>query len=533
MHLRALRTVLLIQAIEETDRVGEVIPLADRTEASRSAIRILSRAGTAPDIAPQSEYSDRFLSERADSLLTKLAARAPAVVHVLHLAGGLTWITRALLILAFVSGVGMAALDGSRRINVLAFPLIGLLAWNVLVYIFLGVSWIRRSWAAPARARLSGSLFVAWIERRVTALLRQSMRFNVPLTNALRRFVREWSVVAQPMLALHAKRLLHIAAALLALGLIAGLYVRGVVLRYEAGWESTFLGPRTVHAIVHVLYGPAAALSGFEFPTLDAISRLRWTADGGGGEAALWIHLIAITAVLYIVLPRSLLALGASFGIWRFSRQPPVPATLRSYARALALSVGQGTVRETVGVTPYAYEPNDRSSEALTLLLTGALGSALQVRMRAPLRYGEDVTLSRLLAEPSASADAGAAHPERPSSTGLQADWIVLLMTLASTPEPDNHGAVIVAVRDELSRDAPTTPLLVIIDDGPYASRMRAEAALEQRLEDRRRLWREFVSGYGLRACIVNLLQITPGSPAESIAREDVRAALWTASETA
>ncbi len=206
---------------------------------------------------------------------------------------------------------------------------------------------------------------------------------------------------------------------------------------------------------------------------------------------------------------------------------------MRSYARALALSVGQGTVRETVGVTPYAYEPNDRSSEALTLLLTGALGSALQVRMRAPLRYGEDVTLSRLLAEPSASADAGAAHPERPSSTGLQADWIVLLMTLASTPEPDNHGAVIVAVRDELSRDAPTTPLLVIIDDGPYASRMRAEAALEQRLEDRRRLWREFVSGYGLRACIVNLLQITPGSPAESIAREDVRAALWTASETA
>jgi len=30
MHQRELRTVLLIQAIEETDRAGEVIPLADR-----------------------------------------------------------------------------------------------------------------------------------------------------------------------------------------------------------------------------------------------------------------------------------------------------------------------------------------------------------------------------------------------------------------------------------------------------------------------------------------------------------------------
>ena len=39
MHQRALRTVLLIQAIEETDRTGEVIPLADRAAASREVLR--------------------------------------------------------------------------------------------------------------------------------------------------------------------------------------------------------------------------------------------------------------------------------------------------------------------------------------------------------------------------------------------------------------------------------------------------------------------------------------------------------------
>src|ERR1700736_2889381 len=43
MHQRSLRTVLLIQAIEETDRAGEVIPLADRADASRAVVRESSK----------------------------------------------------------------------------------------------------------------------------------------------------------------------------------------------------------------------------------------------------------------------------------------------------------------------------------------------------------------------------------------------------------------------------------------------------------------------------------------------------------
>ena len=41
--------------------------------------------------------------------------------------------------------------------------------------------------------------------------------------------------------ALRAETALHAGAAALALGLVAGLYVRGLVLDYRAGWESTFL----------------------------------------------------------------------------------------------------------------------------------------------------------------------------------------------------------------------------------------------------------------------------------------------------
>src|SRR5579863_4199010 len=113
MHQRALRTVLLIQAIEETDRAGEVIPIADRADASRSALRALSSrargasslaATSAPLTASSSPLattsspltattsplatSEDFLVRRAELLFTRLATRAPAVVHIIALAGG-------------------------------------------------------------------------------------------------------------------------------------------------------------------------------------------------------------------------------------------------------------------------------------------------------------------------------------------------------------------------------------------------------------------------------------------------------------
>ena len=102
-------------------------------------------------------------------------------------------------------------------------------------------------------------------------------------------------------------------------------------------------------------------------------------------------------------------------------------------------------------------------------------------------------------------------------------------MSVASTPEAENHGAVIAAARDWIARTANATPLLVIVDTGPYAARMQGDASLDQRLKERRALWTDFVAGYGLRACIVDLTRIVAGAPSEIEARELARAALWTA----
>jgi hypothetical protein len=504
MHQRSLCTVLLIHAIEETDRTGEVIPLADRAAASRAVVR---------ESGDVTRSSDAFLVSRAERLLERLRTRSPAVMHILALAGGATWLARFLLVLALAAGVSLSALDGSRRINLLAFPLIGLLAWNLLVYALLFITWLRHRGRAAAPF-WSATMYERWISGRIEALMRHSTRYNVPLSTGLRRFAAEWGALSQPLLMLKAKRLLHLAAVFVAIGLVAGLYVRGLVLRYEAGWESTFLGPQSASALVSVLYGPASALSGIPLGSPAQLAELRWTATGGGGDAAPWIHLIAITTVLFIVLPRFVAAAIASWGLWRFSRNPPMPPALQGYTRALLMGVGSGSTVETAGVIPYAYEPKPPSVAGLEALLAATLGGHLKIEVQAPIKYGDEATVATRLA-------------------AMVASWQVVLMTLASTPEVENHGALLSAWRDWLAKNAPSTPLLVLIDEGPYAQRMRGDSVLEQRVQERRKLWRDFVAGYGLRASFADLIHIKPGAASEIDARDEARAALWTAGERA
>src|SRR5690606_30354090 len=244
---------------------------------------------------------------------------------------------------------------------------------------------------------------------------------------------------------LRAKRLLHLSAALVPLGLIAGLYVRGIVLRYEAGWESTFLSLSGARTLVTLLYAPASAITGVSLPATDAqMQALEWTGSAGGGPAAAWIHLIAATAAIYIVVPRLLAALLTTMRLWRATSRPEVPAYLSRYARALLAQTGD-VAPEKVVVAPYACDPDPQSASGVQKLLADALGCPVHLELREVLRYGEEDSLREWLSR------------EEPGD----AQFHVLLFDLAATPEAENHGAVIMAFRDWVSRLPGTHRLLV------------------------------------------------------------------------
>jgi hypothetical protein len=490
MREDTLRSVLLVEAIEEVDRAGAILPPADRAQATRDALR-------AVDVAPGNEPRDvsdariaSALGERAERLVAPLASRYPIVAEVLGRTRTPTWMLVVLLVITFASGIALSALDGSRRINVLAFPFIGLIAWNLVTYVVLAVAWIR-ALAGPAQSPRRGWRWAqAAFRRRIATLASSTARVHAVLGQAIARYAERWAEAGSAFTGQHARRWLHLAAATLAAGLVVGLYVRGTVLRYEAGWESTFLGPAQVKTILGLLYGPAAAWSGVALPqTVEQVATLRWTGSGGGGDAAPWIHLIAVTLLGVIVIPRLLLAGVASVRLAWLGRPGALPDALRQTAastfRGSAMTRGGGIA----SVTPYAYEPPDAVIDGLQRWLGSVLPGEVTLERRPSLRYGEE--------DMAAAGFASGAH--------RAADLHIVLMSLAATPEAENHGIVIAAARDVAHRARPPAAVRVVVDESPYAQRFAADGSLAPRLEERRRLWRAFVADYGLEADFIAL----------------------------
>ncbi len=479
MREAELRRVLLVKAIEDEDRDGTLIPVADRVAAAREARR---------DAASAEVDDEALLAARAARLASKIVARHPFVETVSALVAGPAWIGWLLIAIAFLFGIALSALDGTRRINILAFALFGLVLWNLAVYAIVALDAQR---PAPEAGFVRGGL-PAWLAAaglaQASRLIARSRTFNAHLAQALGRFTSQWYAAARPLLLWRATRLFHLCAAAAGIGLIAGLYVRGIALDYQAGWESTFLDAPQVRRVLAVLYGPASWLTGLAIPDAERLDAIRWR-DGVGGEgAARWIHLLAATAAIFIVVPRVLLALLATLAIARWSARSPLPPELAGYFRR-AFGAAGAIERGIATVVPYAYDPGAESLARLRTLLPAELGEHLATDVQVPVRYGEEDAFVASL---------------RGSEGGL-ADVVVLLVSLAATPEDENHGAMIAGVRDCLAAARPGTQLLVLVDEGPYAARMNAAGGAASRVDERRKAWREFVSARGVAPWLADL----------------------------
>lgn len=475
MREEELRQVLLVKAVEETDGDGVLIPLADRSAASREAKRKLVASHAS---------QDALLAARAQPLLQRLTLRHHFITSVLRLVGGPGWLRWVVIALSFAIGFGLSALDGTRRIDILSFPLLGLIAWNLVIYAALAFTAILSFAPAKPSPRWVPAMLAHIGAAQASRIIARSRAFDVTLSASLNRFMREWSAAAKPLLVARASRVLHFGAAAVGIGLIAGLYLRGIAFDYRAGWDSTFLDPSQVRAFLSVLYEPASMATGMTLPDTGHLAAIRWR-NGDGESAARWIHLLAATAAVFVVAPRLLLALAATFRIMRFSRRVPLPPDIGSYYRTVfgPLPASQ---RSVMRVVPYGYEP---ASSALARLRTSLAGEDVTVEVQPLVRYGEEEELLTRL---------------RGSKAPLP-DRFALLTSLAATPEDENHGVLIAEVRDWLAESHPGTQLLVIVDEGPYAARMLSHGGPQHRVDERRSLWRDFIAARGVNVRLADL----------------------------
>ncbi|MCW5890804.1 MAG: DUF2868 domain-containing protein [bacterium] len=258
-----------------------------------------------------------WLVRRASFLVGRLPPAVRALEGLARAPGRALWV---LVAAGLVLGAVANSFGPSGAVSVLWNPLLVLVAWNVLVVVLgplVRVAWRRRPRATPpAMPALRGSLpRLPWLVRRVLsplwpaawmALQRERAAAAGLAAAELRaiaeRFWASWRDAAAPLLGVRTRLVLHAGALALVVGAIAGVYVRGVFLQYDVVWRSTFVrDPEGAGTVVRLVLGPAALLAGRTFTgPLDPALLLR----SEGAPAAPWIHLFALTALLFAVLPR-------------------------------------------------------------------------------------------------------------------------------------------------------------------------------------------------------------------------------------
>jgi hypothetical protein len=461
---RQLARILLVQACEQSDPDARFVPRRMREAASRAGREAAeAESGTAID-------PGRFFAVRADRLAADLTRRHPALrtaLDALHLR---------LPVLPVLVGTAMAGfaadvLGSERRINLLAFPLLGLLLWNLAVYglLLLGPALARGESAAGLAStaiRASGWL----LRRRMAGSAAEEMRW---LTRSLGRFAAAWRVHATPLLAARMRRLLHLGALGFALGLVAGMYLRGLAFEYRASWESTFLDPPQVTRLLGFVLGPAAhALDALRAEPEPAVSALltearlaELRAPDGDGPAATWIHLWALTAGAGIALPRLVLALREGRQVRRLVAALGPPLEDPYYLRLCAPDRGAGV---RVDVWLYSHHLPPASRDALLELLHELFGNRARIDVGEPLAYG---------AEPPSGSDGSPAPQAR-----------VVVFNLAQSPEEEVHGVFLEGLRAAAAQCPQPPALLVLLDEGPYRARL-GESGGRDRIGQRRRAW--------------------------------------------
>ncbi len=486
MNEAAAREVTLLEAFETAQPPSPNWNDADRGWADRVALE-----------AAADEVSSAFIAQRARHAMQRLLPREPSAARWL---GRVLWRTRWVAVVAlFAFGLGLIAdsIGGSQRINLLAPPMWGVVAWNVAVYIALLASLLaavlRRGPARPGpvvRAMQALLRFGRHLPRAPTLAAKP----GAGSAAALRQFAKLWAVRGARLSVLRAEIVLHAGAAALALGLIAGLYTRGLVLDYRAAWESTFLAPGVAHGLVSFLLAPASQLSGIGLPDATGFAALQvaHASAAPGASAGPWIHLFALTLLLFVVLPRTVLALACAARAAARARRFAVSLDTPYFQRLLRLRSGGAA---HVEVWPYACAPSPQATLALHAVVAQTLGARAALRVAPTSAFGAE---DEALAVPE-----GVTHA-------------IALFELGATPEDENQGRFV----RQLARAAAAAGVVALVDEAAFKRRFQG---LPERLAQRREAWRRWGDELGTRVVLIDL---------ESPAMAEAEAALLAAFAT-
>ncbi|MDZ7814409.1 MAG: hypothetical protein U5L74_15530 [Ideonella sp.] len=466
--------------------MAELTRLSERQALAVGVLRSLEQA---PDASTLWRHSDAqaatdealALQGRNASLGDFLARRAQCALDTLQRRGGAAaitlstpaWPSRAAWLLCAVAAVagGLADyLDGRHVVNFLEFHLLGLIAWNVLVYGLTMLSW---AWAClPGSSAPSGGLN-EWLGRRWFAAAVSGG--GGPTATWFKSCQSQWAQLAAPLSAARLGMALHAGAMAFALGLVCAMYARGLPQQYSsAAVASTWLDAAQLQQLFNGVMSPGAWLLGLPLPQLQDLAQAR---EPGAlhSLARQLFHLHAAALLVWVLLPRLALFGLQALRRWRWrhffalSLNAPYFTTLRLAWRKQRIAVA---------VVPFRYEVHKGLMDALHSLLHRVYGQAVDIATYPAVLMGEDAQdWKRTL------------HPD-----GQVA--VLVIFNITATAEPATHAALLRSLRKAV---AAGTPVLALVDVAAFPAHQEA------RLESRRQQWRQVLDAVGVRPLFMNL----------------------------
>lgn len=454
--------VMLVRAIEQARDNGGAWSAADAKEATRATNELVGARAS----------FDQFVARRAEWVLEEVRRRrANAAVDP----GAPRWPRTAgllLIVAAFVTGLITDYLAAEQRVDLVEYPLVGLIVWNVVVCLLVVVrSSIRL--LSPRQPAHSG-FFLDVIGR---LRLRGALSLHSESRGSwVEQFRNEWSALSAPLNEARLTLALHLAAISFALGVMISLCFRGLYKGYLACWETSFLEvtANIVHNIVSVVLAPGAVLLDRTIPDAQHIAGLH-CVTGKGELAGPWILLYAASILVWIVLPRLLLATAARVSIWRLQRFFPL-STKSSYFTTLR-AIRNGDALDVL-LVPFRYELTPNAKVSLTRLLERAFGLTVTISVQQPVLMGED------------TKDWQAALGDERHIA------VFVIFNLAATAEPDAHGELLQRIRYRIDGRIPVVPL---VDTSNYVERD------PDRFRERCNQWRTVLDEIHLKPLFINL----------------------------
>ncbi|GEP41162.1 DUF2868 domain-containing protein [Brevifollis gellanilyticus] len=464
------QSILRWRAIEEGDTDGALLSEERRAEATARTRAGLSAENVSKDPAGARETS--FLLRRARWLEQEVVGCNGSLVRIIErlsvASGSKTWIWLGWAAAAVI-GYALAGFGQDVEFNLLALPLVGLLAWNLVIMLISLVmefqkesssAWLE--WLAGKLARQNGERggFEGDPPTGLTVDQRFALLANAPAMERWQRRFRAW---------------LHIAAALLALGSAVGLYARGWSKEYRAVWESTLLNETQAQSFFGGLFTPASSVLRLPLP-LDQLPAMHRT--GGVAKtpapALPWIHLYAGTLLVLVILPRLLLA---GLTAWR--------AHQVINRRMLSLGWNSYLVRTLRRI--------EGGQEIITVLVHGtdATPGHREVWSRGVReRFGQmsqcEFVSIHLGDEDDFAASWKPSHPR-----------VVMVFNLATTPEAEVQRRFVLDVKQSLMSSQRAAELLVLLDATSIGNRWSPE-----KLASREKLWADMIQGSGVEIIV-------------------------------